>query len=116
MSRRAGLAVLLSCFVALAAAVVPWRVSSDALRSAVSARLHEIAGLELTAAGTATLAILPVPRLAFETVTLTSASGTPVARGGTLRGELRVLPLIAGRLQFAELALTEPRRSAERRV
>ena len=107
MSRRAGLAVLLSCFVALAAAVVPWRVSSDALRSAVSARLHEIAGLELTAAGTATLAILPVPRLAFETVTLTSASGTPVARGGTLRGELRILPLLAGRLQFAELALTE---------
>jgi AsmA protein len=107
MSRRAGLAVLLSCFVALAAAVVPWRVSSDALRSAVSARLHDIAGLELTAAGTATLAILPVPRLAFETVTLTSASGTPVARGGTLRGELRILPLLAGRLQFAELALTE---------
>ena len=106
MSRRAGLAVLLSCFVALAAAVVPWRVSSDALRSAVSARLHEIAGLELTAAGTATLAILPVPRLAFEAITLTSANGTPVARGGTLRGELRILPLLAGRLQFAELALT----------
>jgi AsmA protein len=73
----------------------------------VSARLHEIAGLDLTAAGTATLAILPVPRLAFETVTLTSASGTPVARGGTLRGELRILPLLAGRIRFAELALTD---------
>jgi AsmA protein len=106
MARRILFAVLIACFAALAAAVVPWRLSSDALRSWASGPLRHISGLELAAAGPGTVAVLPVPRLTLEGITLAAPDGTPVVRGATLKGEIRILPLLIGRLEFAELALS----------
>jgi AsmA protein len=107
MLRRAAYVVVIAIMAALAAAVVPWTVSPDALRSSVSARLRDLAGLELAAAGAGTVALLPVPRVSFESVALTAANGAAVVRGGRLRGELRILPLLAGRLEFGELSLAD---------
>jgi AsmA protein len=106
MPRRILFAVLIACFAVLAAAVVPWRLSSDALRSWASGPLRRISGLELTAAGPGTIALLPVPRLRLDSITLAAPDGTPVVRGGPLKGEIRILPLLIGRLEFAELALS----------
>src|SRR5215213_7067459 len=106
MPRRILLVVLIACFPALAAAVVPWRLSSDALRSWASDPLRHISGLELAAAGPGTIALLPVPRLRLESIILAAPGGTPVVRGGPLKGEIRILPLLMGRLEFAELALS----------
>jgi len=54
-----------------------------------------------------------VPRLKFEDVTLTAADGTQVVRGGWLRGELRILPIIAGRLELSQLVLSDGRIDVE---
>lgn len=107
MRRRAVLAILVFCLVVLGAAVAPWTLSSDTVRAAVSGRLKELYGLELSVGGRSTIALLPVPRFKFENVTLTAPDGKPVVRGGWLRGELRVLPMLAARLDLSELSLTD---------
>jgi AsmA protein len=107
--RRALFAAAAAGLVALIAAVAPWSMTSDALRSAISAQLKELYGLELSVAGRTTVAFLPVPRLKFEDITLTAADGTRVVRGGWLRGEFRVLPIVAGRLELSQLSLSDVR-------
>src|SRR5918911_5443829 len=96
-----------SCLVlaVIAGAVAPWTLSSDALRLVTSNKLKELYGLELSVAGRSTIALLPVPRLKFENVTLTASDGTPVVRGGWLRAEFRVRPLLTGNLDISELSL-----------
>lgn len=105
MPRRAIFLVLFSGLVVLAAAATPWTVSSEALTSAMAARIKELHGLDLTVSGRGTIALLPVPRLKAENITLAGPDGKPVVRGGLLRAELQVLPLLAARLDFAELSL-----------
>jgi AsmA protein len=107
MRRRAIFAVLFVGLAALAAAVAPWTLSSDVLRSAVSARFRELAGLGLSVNGRSVIAFLPVPRVKFENVTLTTLDGQPVARNGLLRAELRILPLLLARLEFTEVLLKD---------
>lgn len=103
--RRAIYGLLFSGIVALAAAATPWTLSSDTLTSAMAARIKDGHGLGLIISGRSTLALLPVPRLQAESITLVGPDGNPVVRGGLLRGELRVLPLFAARLDFAELSI-----------
>jgi AsmA protein len=107
MRRRAVFAIMVFCLVALGAAVAPWTLSSDTVRAAISGRLKELYGLELSVTGRSTIALLPVPRFKFENVTLTTPDGKPVVRGGWLRGELGVLPMFAARLDLSELSLAD---------
>jgi AsmA protein len=106
MRRRAAFVVPLGV-LALFAAVAPWTLSSDRLRSAVSAQLKDAYGLELSVRGRSVIAFLPVPRVKFEDITLAASDGRPVARGGLLRAELRVLPLLLARFEFAEVLLKD---------
>jgi AsmA protein len=104
MWRRVVIAFACGLFLLLAAAIVPWGLSSAAL-SAVSHRFKELYGLELSVAGRATIAILPVPRVKFRDFTLTTSDAVIVARGGFIRGEFHVLPALAGRLELSEIAI-----------
>ena len=107
MPRRAVFIALLVGVVGLAAAITPWTISSSALAPAMAARIKDLHGLDLTVSGRSTFALLPVPRLKAETITLAGSDGRSVVRAGLLRGELRILPLMAARLEFAELSLRE---------
>ena len=98
LAALAGLAVL-------AMAVAPWTTSSAPLRAAIARQLRETYGLELTVAGRSTIALLPVPRLKFEDVALATSEGAPLVRGGQLRGEFSILPLLVGRIELSDLAL-----------
>lgn len=105
MSRRVlllftGLAVL------IALAVAPWTISSPGLKDQIRRQLRDGYGLELAASGQTTIALLPMPRLKFTNVSLTTADGQPVVEGSLLRGELRLLPLIAARLDLTDLSLS----------
>jgi len=42
----------------------------------------------------------------FENIAIAAPDGRPVVRGGTLRGELRILPLLTARLDLAEVSLS----------
>jgi AsmA protein len=89
----------------LGTALAPWAVS-DALTKAIAHQLREAYGLELEVAGRSTVALLPVPRLKFDNVTISNREGVPVARGGQLRGEFRIVPLLSGRMELAEASLS----------
>ena len=104
MSRR--LAILLAVLaVLLGLAVTPWSIASPRLKEQVSRELRETYGLELVASGQTTLALLPVPRLKFTGVSLANGTGQVLIEGAQLRGELRLLPLIAARIVLNDLAV-----------
>lgn len=90
-------------------ALAPWTVSSRALTADVAEQLREEFGIELDVAGRTVIAFLPLPRLKFEGVSLTARDGTPLARGGELRGQLAVQPLLFGRIVLDEVSLSNSR-------
>jgi CheY-like chemotaxis protein len=53
-----------------------------------------------------TLALLPVPRLKFERVRLSTDDGSARVAAHQLKAELRIVPLLAGRLRIAELSVS----------
>jgi AsmA protein len=108
MSRRS-LALLFGLAALLALAIAPWTMSSARLNTQVKQQLRDGYGLDLIASGRITLALLPVPRLKFTDTTLAAPDGTPLVRGAQLRGELRLLPLLAARLEIADLSLADAR-------
>src|SRR3954452_9653641 len=105
MSRRTMLVTSLLGLALLGTAVAPWRVS-EALTAAISDQLRNAYGLELTVRGRSTVAVLPVPRLKFDDVTIANRAGVAIVRGGQLRGEFRMLPLLTGRMELAEVSVS----------
>jgi AsmA protein len=111
MSRRV-LLLFTALAVLIALAVAPWTISSPGLKDQIRRQLRDGYGLELAASGQTTIALLPMPRLKFTNVTLT-ADGRPVVEGALLRGELRLIPLIAARLDLTDLSLAGGRLALE---
>ena len=109
MSRRIVLLLTLAVLAVLAVAVVPWTLSRDGLAASVAQQLRKGYGVTLDVRGRSTIAILPIPRVKFENVTLTAEDQGLTAKGGTLRGELRLLPLLLGRIELAEVGLSDSR-------
>lgn len=106
MTRRTlTIAAALATLAVLTMAAAPWTTSSAPLKDAIARQLRDAYGLDLTAAGRSTIALLPVPRLKLEDVALTTAEGTALVRGGHLRGELGILPLLVGRIELSEVSL-----------
>ncbi len=106
MIRRLLPLMLVLGVTALAVAIAPWTVSTSALVARIDGQLDAF-GLDLEVRGRSTIALLPVPRVKLEEFTLTNAAGAAVVRGGVLRGELKTLPLLLGRLELAEVSLAE---------
>lgn len=105
MTRRALFIVSLVVLAAVGLSVAPWTVSSSALRAVVAKELKDNHGLDLTVGGRTVIAFLPVPRVKFEEITIKGRAGATLVRGGQLRGELRVLPLLLGQLQISEIGI-----------
>lgn len=107
MSRRSILAVALACLALLALATAPWSVTTTGLTAAVGGQLRSVYGLEFAVRGRSTIAFLPMPRVKFEQVSLGLPGRAPMVEAAQLRGELRVWPLLLGRVTFAEIALQD---------
>jgi AsmA protein len=108
MSRRIVAAAVLAAFLVLGIAAAPWTISSARLQQTVARQLRATYGLDLEVEGRGTIALLPAPRVKFNDISL-SAGGTQIASGGQLRGELRLWPLLAARLEISGVALTGTR-------
>lgn len=98
-------AVLLVC----AMAVMPWTLTTTPLATSIGEELRRTTGLSLATDGKATFALLPVPRVKLENVSLQTPQGEEVAQARQLRGELRLLPLLFGRMELVEVTLVQPR-------
>ncbi|KAA2237755.1 AsmA family protein [Salinarimonas soli] len=106
MNRRFLPFVLALGLGALGIALAPWTVSTSAMVERIDGQIQDLFGLDLDVKGRSTIAFLPVPRVKFEDFSLKTLDGAPVIEGGLLRGELRVLPLLFGRLELAEVSIT----------
>lgn len=98
-------AVLAVC----AMAVMPWTLATKPLAESIGEEMRRTTGLGLATEGRATFALLPVPRVKLENVSLQTPQGEEVARARQLRGELRLLPLLLGRMELVEVTLVQPR-------
>lgn len=107
MPRRVVLLLSLLVLALLGTAVAPWSLSGGGLVASVQEQLKTYYGADLAVSGRSTFALLPVPRVKFEGVSLASDDRGIVIERGTLRGELRLLPLLLGRVELAEATLSE---------
>lgn len=109
MRRRIVVFIALIVIAVLGMAAAPWTLRENGLSSALTEHMQTRYGLDLTVAGRSTFAVLPIPRVKFEDVTLHFPDKALTAKGGTLRGELRLLPLLLGRIELSDFDLAETR-------
>ena len=103
-------------FAALAlgtAAIAPWTVSRGALREEIAAQLRSSAGLYVFPRGAAHVTLLPRPRVRLDDVALVDPNGSLVLETASLTGDVRLLPLLGGRLEVSEIDLASPRISVD---
>jgi AsmA protein len=112
MSRRVVLLIALIALAVLGTAASPWTLPGGGLAAELTRHVRDKYGLDLTVKGRSTFAVLPIPRVKFENVTLQFPDQALKAEGGTLRGELRLLPLLFGRIELSDFDLTETRITA----
>ncbi|HZB61688.1 MAG TPA: AsmA-like C-terminal region-containing protein [Microvirga sp.] len=109
MSRRVVLLIALIALAVFGGATAPWTLTGSGLSTAVADHMKSRYGLDFTSQGRSTFAVLPIPRVKLEGITLRAPDGALKAEGGTLRGELNLLPLLVGRIELAELTLSDTR-------
>jgi AsmA protein len=102
--------IVLPCAAALfAAAMAPWTFSGTAMRNEVARQLRRTTGLIAETDGRAVFALLPRPRIKIENIRIHDPSGSLQIDADFLRGNLRILPMFAGRLEITSAALVAPR-------
>jgi len=112
MSRRVISLIALVALALIGAAAAPWTLRENGLSSSLSDHMKERYGLDLTVNGRSTFAVLPIPRVKFEDVTIRFPDQALEAQGGTLRGEIRILPLLFGRIELSDFDLSDSRITA----
>ncbi|WP_165820385.1 AsmA-like C-terminal region-containing protein [Microvirga sp. KLBC 81] len=112
MSRRVVFFIALIAFALIGAAAAPWTLRENGLSSALSDHMRERYGLDLTVEGRSVFAVLPIPRVKFENVTIRFPNQALTAEGGILRGEIRVLPLLLGRVELSDFELSDSKITA----
>ena len=109
MKRLIKYAAAIAVIAGLVMALAPWTISSRALTGIVAEQLKEEFGLNLDVDGRIVIAFLPMPRLKFEEISISGANGASLTRGGELRGQIAVGPLLFGRIVLDEIALSNER-------
>ncbi len=112
---RAGLAGALGlAFLALAMiGFAPWTFSNKALIDEISRDTYDSLGLYVAPKGRPTFFLLPRPHIAIDGVALADPAGFISVDAQGFDGDVRLLPLIAGRLQFSRVALQRPQVSLD---
>ena len=100
-------AILLFC--GAGAAVAPWTVSRGALREEIAGQLRSSTGLYFFTSGAATFSLLPNPQIRLERISFVDPRGALVIEAEHLAGQVRLLPLLAGRLEITSAELLRPR-------
>lgn len=94
--------------LALGAALAPWTFSTNALLGEISWQLNASSGLYVAAKGRSTFSLLPRPHISIESVAFADPTGALVIQADRLKGNVRIFPLIAGRLEIADVTLIRP--------
>lgn len=113
--RRARMTRLIKWAVACAAAApliyvaaAPWTFSEPALRQEIAQQVLRTTGLTLDTRARFTFALLPRPQIKIEEPQFSDPSRGVTLNADYLKGALRLLPLLAGRLEMASASLLRP--------
>jgi AsmA protein len=103
----AAAAVSAALFVTLM--VFPFFVPATAVRDAVKTEIHAVTGLNPTLRGSVSVSLFPHPSVSFHDVLLgDNASAAPVITADELTARLSYFPLLAGRIEIADVTLNKP--------
>ena len=104
---RAGLigALCLAALATVAAGLAPWTFSKTALIDAISGEIYGSSGLYVAVKGQTTFSLLPRPRIVVEGVALADPSAFAMLEAERLSGDLRLFPLMTGRIEFGRITL-----------
>src|SRR5438128_4637270 len=106
-----GLFGLVTTIVALEAlaGLGPWRIDTDDLQAELQGKPLLGAGFDKVSTGKITFTALPFPRIEMKAPEFADAGGSRTLAAASLRGAVRLLPLVGGRLELADVSLIEPR-------
>lgn len=103
-----GLAALVVAILG-AFAVLPLVIPADAVRDAVQAEIRDATGLDPVLRGDISVSLFPYGTASFADVALSGdEGGRPALAASRLTAQLRLLPLLLGRIEVAELTLIRP--------
>jgi AsmA protein len=105
----AGLAALGLIVALIALANAPYLFKATTLQRAISRQVRLTTGLSLSSDGVARFALLPQPHVVMANLHLADPSGTLTIDADAFEGEVRLLPLVVGRLELASATLDHPR-------
>jgi AsmA protein len=92
-------------FLLAASAFIP----AETVRQAVTAEFHAVTGLEPTIRGNVTVSLFPIATVSFSDVVLgDEGDGRTALAADRLTAKLRLLPLLVGVIEPADISLTRP--------
>jgi len=108
--KRLGIGFAALTAVAVAGvAIAPVLLPTDHVRDAVQAEIRNVTGLDPQLQGEATVSLFPA-RVSLGQLVLSDESGGPAALSAErLIAQLRLLPLLIGRIEIADVVLLRPR-------
>ena len=109
----AALAFLVVAIILAAAATGPYIFNGATLEGEVAAQLRASTGLQMVSSGRASFSLLPSPRLELTDLHLEGPDRALVVDAGALEGDVRLLPLIVGRLELSAATLVQAKLSID---
>jgi AsmA protein len=99
------LAIVLASFAALG--TVSWLIPIDAVREAAKTEIRNVTGLDLVLRGDVAVSLFPTGSIKFADVALGDRP-KPLLVADQLTARLRFFPLLAGRIEIADVSLVRP--------
>ncbi len=108
MKLRAPVSLLLLGILALLAGFSTWSLPSARIEQRLVSSLWRATGLTFGFSGPIQIQLLPNPKLKFSQVSLSHADGRLRAKVKDMTASVRLLALVAGRLDFSSVTLASP--------
>jgi AsmA protein len=108
--KRLGLVALALALAGICAVLIsPFLLSADAVRDAVKGEIHAVTGLDPVLRGGASVSLFPSGTARFYDVSLgDNRTGAPALNAEQVVARLRFFPLLAGRIEIADVTLVRP--------
>jgi AsmA protein len=90
------------------ASFMPWTLGGTRVRTEIAQQFQASTGLTTTAGGPVIIQLLPYPQARIQTVSIRDRGNRFSVDAQEIRGSLRLLPLIAGRLELSSISLVLP--------
>jgi AsmA protein len=109
--RRLGIALAAVATVAIGAvAAISILIPAESVRGAITAEIEAVTGLKPTIRGSTSISLFPWGTISFGDLTLgDDRDSEPALAARRLTARLRLIPLLFGRIETADLSLIEPR-------